>query len=117
MQQDGVRGNQVTQVRGYADQLLRVKTNPYDPSNRRVSILVKNSGSGAPPRLDHAAMADAKAETAKPGSGTAKPAAETGLKIGKGVSTAPAAAKPSAGKPVEKSGMMSKLKALLPGRH
>jgi chemotaxis protein MotB len=42
LQQDGVRGNQVTQVRGYADQLLRVKTNPYDPSNRRVSILVKN---------------------------------------------------------------------------
>jgi chemotaxis protein MotB len=42
LQQDGVRGNQVTQVRGYADQLLRVKTNPYDPSNRRISILVKN---------------------------------------------------------------------------
>lgn len=42
MQQDGVRGDQVTQVRGYADQLLRVKANPFDPSNRRVSILVKN---------------------------------------------------------------------------
>jgi chemotaxis protein MotB len=42
MQQDGVRADQVTQVRGYADQLLRVKGNPYDPSNRRVSILVKN---------------------------------------------------------------------------
>ncbi len=42
LQQDGVRGNQVTQVRGYADQLLRVKTNPFDPSNRRISILVKN---------------------------------------------------------------------------
>lgn len=42
LQQDGVRNNQVTQVRGYADQLLRVKSNPYDPSNRRISILVKN---------------------------------------------------------------------------
>lgn len=42
MQQDGVRADQVTQVRGYADQLLRVKASPYDPSNRRVSILVKN---------------------------------------------------------------------------
>jgi len=42
MQQDGVRTDQVTQVRGYADQLLRVKGNPYDPSNRRISILVKN---------------------------------------------------------------------------
>lgn len=42
LQQDGVRSNQVTQVRGYADQLLRVKNNPSDPSNRRISILVKN---------------------------------------------------------------------------
>jgi chemotaxis protein MotB len=42
LQQDGVRTNQVTQVRGYADQMLRVKTNPTDPSNRRISILVKN---------------------------------------------------------------------------
>jgi chemotaxis protein MotB len=37
-----VRSDQVTQVRGYADQLLRVKANPFDPSNRRISILVKN---------------------------------------------------------------------------
>ena len=42
LQQDGVRSDQVTQVRGYADQLLRVKDNPLDPSNRRISILVKN---------------------------------------------------------------------------
>jgi chemotaxis protein MotB len=47
LQQDGVRDNRVTQVRGYADQLLRVKANPYDPSNRRISILVKNQ-EGAP---------------------------------------------------------------------
>jgi chemotaxis protein MotB len=31
MQQDGVRVNQVSQVRGYADQMLRVKANPFDP--------------------------------------------------------------------------------------
>ncbi len=42
LQQHGVRADQVTQVRGYADQLLRVKSNPFDPSNRRISILVKN---------------------------------------------------------------------------
>ncbi len=41
LQQDGVRSDQVTQVRGYADQMLRVKSNPFDPSNRRISILVK----------------------------------------------------------------------------
>jgi chemotaxis protein MotB len=50
MQADGVRGDQVTQVRGYADQLLRVQSNPYDPSNRRITILVKNEA-GAPARL------------------------------------------------------------------
>jgi chemotaxis protein MotB len=48
LQQDGVRSDQVTQVRGYADQLLRVKANPYDPSNRRISILVKNDGANPP---------------------------------------------------------------------
>jgi chemotaxis protein MotB len=50
LQQGGVRSDQVTQVRGYADQMLRVKSNPYDPSNRRVSILVKNEA-GAPASL------------------------------------------------------------------
>ena len=50
LQQDGVRRDQVTQVRGYADQLLRVKKDPFDPSNRRISILVKNQN-GAPVKL------------------------------------------------------------------
>jgi chemotaxis protein MotB len=48
MQADGVRTDQVTQVRGYADQMLRVKSNPTDPSNRRVSILVKNDNEAVP---------------------------------------------------------------------
>lgn len=54
LQQDGVREDQVTQVRGYADQLLRVKSNPFDPSNRRISILVKNQ-EGMPQGLKGAA--------------------------------------------------------------
>lgn len=55
LQEDGVRSDQVTQVRGYADQMLRVKNNPYDPSNRRVTILVQNGPGGAPPpALAHA---------------------------------------------------------------
>ncbi len=49
LQQSGVRFDQVTQVRGYADQLLRVKNNPLDPSNRRISILVKNRDGSLPP--------------------------------------------------------------------
>ena len=58
LQQDGVRRDQVTQVRGYADQLLRVKANPFDPSNRRISILVRNQES-LPQRLTGAAPASA----------------------------------------------------------
>ncbi len=51
LQADGVRPNQVTQVRGYADQLLLDKKNPYDPANRRITILVKNAPNGAPPAI------------------------------------------------------------------
>jgi chemotaxis protein MotB len=70
LQQDGVRIDQVTQVRGYADQLLRVKNNPYDPSNRRISILVKNGANGAPPDLSAG-----KAMNGPPNAANPKPAA------------------------------------------
>jgi chemotaxis protein MotB len=61
LQQDGVRGDQVTQVRGYADQFLRVKSNPYDPSNRRISMLVKNAGAEAIPAIPSAKVVDGSA--------------------------------------------------------
>jgi chemotaxis protein MotB len=57
MQAHGLRADQVTQVRGYADQQLRKQDAPEDPSNRRISILVR--------RMD--GKADDIA-TAKPGS-------------------------------------------------
>lgn len=57
MQQDGVRQDQVTQVRGYADQMLRVKDNPFDPSNRRISILVKNENGAPAPQIKQAQVA------------------------------------------------------------
>jgi len=41
MQQVGLRGDQVSQVRGFADQRLRTAKDPLDPSNRRVSIIVQ----------------------------------------------------------------------------
>jgi len=41
MQQSGLRGDQVSQVRGFADQHLRTATDSLDPSNRRVSIIVQ----------------------------------------------------------------------------
>jgi chemotaxis protein MotB len=41
MQAAGLRGNQVTQVRGFADQRLRKKEDPMDPANRRISLIVQ----------------------------------------------------------------------------
>ena len=41
MQDAGLRGNQVAEVRGYADQHLRKPDQPDDASNRRVSIIVQ----------------------------------------------------------------------------
>jgi chemotaxis protein MotB len=41
MQMYGVRQDQVAQVRGFSDQSLRVADNPADPSNRRISIIIK----------------------------------------------------------------------------
>ncbi|MFP5209854.1 MAG: flagellar motor protein MotB [Acidobacteriota bacterium] len=81
LQADGVRRDQVTQVRGYADQLLRVKSNPYDPSNRRISILVKNDDQ-APSRnlsIPRVAAATPVAPGAAAGSNAAKPSPATPL--------------------------------------
>jgi chemotaxis protein MotB len=46
MQDAGLRANQVSQVRGYADQKLRLPERPLDPSNRRVSLIVQYVDSG-----------------------------------------------------------------------
>ena len=147
LQQDGVRTNQVTQVRGYADQLLRVKNNPTDPSNRRVSILVKNdnepvpilfadkivngstplpgkpespkaasieatSGSGTAATTVSQSASDAKPQAAPPQNpAPSKPPESTAPESPK--VTPPA--KPTAGIPTTKPGLMAHLKNLLPG--
>lgn len=53
MQHEGVRSDQVSQVRGFADQRLRLPLQPDDPSNRRISLIVqyvvKNDAEVAPP--------------------------------------------------------------------
>lgn len=41
LQQGGVGPDQISQVRGYADEKLRVPSNPLDPSNRRISLIVQ----------------------------------------------------------------------------
>jgi chemotaxis protein MotB len=79
LQQDGVRSNQVTQVRGFADQLPRVKDNPTDPSNRRVTILVKNL-EGLPADLKGGRAEDAAQPDPSGGAdgpGTTQPQPET----------------------------------------
>jgi chemotaxis protein MotB len=42
MQHDGLRGDEVSEVRGYADQMLRTPAQPLDASNRRISVIVQN---------------------------------------------------------------------------
>jgi chemotaxis protein MotB len=42
MQSDGLRLDQVSQVRGFADQRLHVPDKPFDAGNRRVSLIVQN---------------------------------------------------------------------------
>jgi hypothetical protein len=110
-------------VRGYADQMPRMKNNPTDPSNRRISILVKNDNDPVP------ALAAAKvvngsdplpaaAKTPSPaenGTGpqaqqpSAKPAAQPPVQ-------APLPAKPLLATPTAKPGMIDTLKAMMPGK-
>ena len=49
MQEHGVRGDQVSQVRGFADQRLRNPKDPHAASNRRISVLVEYLHKPAPP--------------------------------------------------------------------
>lgn len=78
MQAAGLRPNQVSQVRGYADQQLRVPSNPYDPSNRRISLIVQYLNSGTvvaaqkPPATE-----DHPAATEQPAAASAPPAKPT----------------------------------------
>jgi chemotaxis protein MotB len=112
LQADGVRGDQVTQVRGYADQLLRVKSNPYDPSNRRISILVKNQ-EGPLPDLKGATIVDsprAPPAVQKPNTGAGGSAENPGA-------TGPAATKaviPALAPRAAKPGLIDKIKGMLP---
>lgn len=72
----GLRSNQVSQVRGFADQCLRNSTNPLDPSNRRVSLIVQyltpaDFPGGVQPAASEAATAARPDATSAPASGPA----------------------------------------------
>jgi chemotaxis protein MotB len=130
LQQDGVRTDQVSQVRGYADQMLRIKENPTDPSNRRISILVKNDADQVPtvsaenvvngsaplpsaPGNPKAAESKANPQNAPP---AAAPAAGPAVQASAPTPTpVSASAKPPALAPAPKAGLMDRLRAMLPG--
>jgi chemotaxis protein MotB len=121
LQQNGVRQDQVTQVRGYADQFLRVKSNPYDPSNRRISILVKNGSDGsAPPDLKHAEVVGGPSNTAdaRGGAGEGKQQGAPAAAMAEKAQATPAV-KPAAATPVTpaaaKPGLMSRLTSTMRG--
>jgi chemotaxis protein MotB len=123
LQQGGVRADQVSQVRGYADQFLRVKGNPYDPSNRRISMLVKNGGDGSAPVIKNARAVDGGAAAAVvPAAAKAgEKKAEAGVVPEvKAAVSAVSAAKPAAGTPAPtataKAVLMGKLMGMLPGK-
>lgn len=106
LQKDGVRADQVTQVRGFADQMLRVKSNPYDPSNRRITILVKKLDESAPlPTLSHARVVDSGVKPAAPA-----PPSSTAKMQNQPAAGAPA--KPAALPPLPKPSMMTKLTSM-----
>jgi chemotaxis protein MotB len=49
MQASGVRADQVSQVRGFADQSLRDPKRPEDPCNRRISLIVLYTATAGSP--------------------------------------------------------------------
>jgi chemotaxis protein MotB len=76
LQQDGVGPQQISQVRGYADQSLRMPANPLDASNRRISLIVQwemapaDLAEAKPPASGDAASSSKEASDAKETSGT-----------------------------------------------
>jgi len=76
MQANGIQADQVTQVRGFADQRLRKPEAPLDPSNRRISLIVqyilKNNDDEDP---KPSAGGEEKNVAEKPSSPPEKPAA------------------------------------------
>jgi chemotaxis protein MotB len=110
LQQDGVRTDQVTQVRGYADQMLRVKDNPTDPSNRRISILVKNDSESVP---EFSAANVVNGSTPLSSTTTNNTATPTNTAAPQSVHPAVQSAPAKAAAPAAKPGLLDKLKALL----
>jgi chemotaxis protein MotB len=132
LQQGGVGPNQVSQVRGYGDQMLRVPSNPFDPTNRRVSLIVQWQDTSAPAANAAKVPVDPPGESPSPESGSQNktsmqtpnlPVGKLGADGSKSSTTATAgagsAAKPAAGlpaKPAPKPAWTDRLKTFIPGK-
>jgi len=71
MQANGLGPNQVSQVRGFADQRLRKLDDPLDASNRRISLIVQYTV-----KTDDDTPPPAATDDKKPGDDSATPPAE-----------------------------------------
>jgi chemotaxis protein MotB len=60
MQENGLRADQIAQVRGYADQKPRNPADPADPSNRRITLIIQNSPGAADPSPSRNSPAEPK---------------------------------------------------------
>ncbi len=79
MQGKGIGADQITQVRGFADQRLRKPDSPLDPSNRRISLIVQYIVKSSP---EDDGKPSAGSDEKKPEEKIAAPAAEKSDKKG-----------------------------------
>ncbi len=73
MQGNGLRPDQVSQVRGFADQRLRKPSAPEDPSNRRISLIVEYLPKDDPKKGDAEKEAQPKPSESAPSHGEEPP--------------------------------------------
>ena len=74
MMANGLRGDQVAQIRGFADQNLRLPNDPDNPGNRRVSIIIQYLAT--PPGPPEEEAKDGAAPATQEGAKHEKPKAE-----------------------------------------
>jgi chemotaxis protein MotB len=81
MQVNGVRPDQVTQVRGFADQRLRKLDDPLDASNRRISLIVQYIvvDNGAEDKNAKPAGAEQEKSETKAAAPSAQPSGKKGM--------------------------------------
>jgi len=116
-------------VRGYADQMLRVPSNPLDPSNRRISLIVQWVEATPPPATTSLPMSadvvsgQSKTTAVEPPANSG-PAAATAVPPTAGAAGDTQATSPA---PTQKQGQTapriasastweSRMKALIPGK-